>query len=325
MKNYTVRLYQKTDYSVWNSFVETAKNATFLFHRDFMEYHADKFNDYSLLVFENKKLVAIVPANCVGETVYSHQGLSYGGIIINDDLSIKDYLEIGKNLMLFLNENGINYLELKQLPKIYNATISDEIDVLNFIMKSKNFRTDTYFIIDNSASKQPNRNRQRAISKANNINIQVIEDKNYSEFWDKILTPNLNTRFNVNPVHSEKEITDLANLFQDNIKLFNAYQDSELIAGVVIFNTFSVAHFQYSSGNEARADNAGLDILFDYIVKKYSYKKYISFGSSSENNGLNINFGLSYWKESFGATASTQNFYRFETKNHILIDNVLNS
>jgi hypothetical protein len=79
VKNYTVRRYQKSDYLHWNTFVSKAKNATFLLHRGFMDYHKDRFEDYSLMVFENEKLVAVLPANRVDGCVYSHQGLTYGG------------------------------------------------------------------------------------------------------------------------------------------------------------------------------------------------------------------------------------------------------
>ena len=37
---------QKT---VWDSFVATSKNGTFLFMRDYMDYHADRFADHSLM------------------------------------------------------------------------------------------------------------------------------------------------------------------------------------------------------------------------------------------------------------------------------------
>ena len=59
----------------------TAKNSTFLFHRDFMDYHQDRFDDYSLLIFKKEKLIAVFPANKIDEILYSHQGLSYGGLV----------------------------------------------------------------------------------------------------------------------------------------------------------------------------------------------------------------------------------------------------
>ena len=51
--------------------------------------------------------------------------------------------------------------------------------------------------------------------------------------------------------------------------------------------------------------------------------KYFDFGISNENNGENINEGLSYWKESFGARTIIHNFYEIETKNYSLLENVL--
>ena len=85
MKNYTVRRYSSEYFELWNAFISIAKNATFLFHRDFMEYHSDRFQDFSLLVFEGEKLMSVLPANRVGDTVFSHQGLTYGGLVLDDD------------------------------------------------------------------------------------------------------------------------------------------------------------------------------------------------------------------------------------------------
>ena len=51
--------YTSLYYNEWNEFVKHAKNATFLFHRDFMEYHSSRFQDFSLLIYRKNKLVAV--------------------------------------------------------------------------------------------------------------------------------------------------------------------------------------------------------------------------------------------------------------------------
>ncbi|KGO97441.1 hypothetical protein [Flavobacterium enshiense] len=316
MEKYTVRKYQESDYLLWNDFIHQAKNATFLFHRDFMEYHSNRFEDFSLMVFSDDKLMAVLPANKKGKEVHSHQGLSYGGLVVKKTLRIKEYVSVFQSVLYFLNENGFNVLNLKMLPKIYNQTIAEEIDYVSFLAYAETYRSDVYLVIDNNEKYKPNRNRKRALTLAENLNIGVKEDGNYKDFWNSILTPNLENRFGVKPVHSLEEMEKLALLFPKNIKLYNAYQDNELKAGVVMFLTDTVAHFQYSSGGNDRTDTAALDILFDYIIRKYSDKKYVSFGSSSENNGRVLNEGLAYWKESFGARTSVQNFIRFQTKNY---------
>lgn len=323
MKNYIIRQYKKEDKAIWNTFISNAKNATFLFNRDFMDYHSDRFEDYSLLIFdESEKLVAVLPANRVGDIVYSHQGLSYGDLLLLESIRIKDYVIIFSTLLNFLSLNNVRFLEIKSVPKIYHNTLSDEIDYVTFLAEAINFRTDVYLAIDMGKEYLPNRNRKRALNIANKLNIEVVEDTDYESFWNTILTPNLNNRFNVKPVHSVEEIKKLAILFPEKIKLFNAYQDKKLKAGVVMFISDNVAHFQYSSGGEDRNDTAALDILFDFIVQKYSAKKYVSFGSSSENNGKKLNAGLAYWKESFGATSSVQKFYRFDTSNYYLLNSI---
>lgn len=46
---FEVKRYTPEDKSIWDKYVDKARNATFLFHRDYMDYHADRFRDHSLL------------------------------------------------------------------------------------------------------------------------------------------------------------------------------------------------------------------------------------------------------------------------------------
>jgi len=39
----------------WNEFVKNAKNSHFFFQREYMEYHSDRFQDFSLIVLDEKK------------------------------------------------------------------------------------------------------------------------------------------------------------------------------------------------------------------------------------------------------------------------------
>ena len=323
MKQYQVRLYQPQDFSIWNAFISVAKNATFLFDRNFMDYHSDRFQDYSLMVFDGEKLIAVLPANRVEDTVYSHQGLSYGAIVVLNSIRILDYISIFKYIMVFLHSNSITNLEIKLLPKIYNQITSDEIDYVSFLMQAEIIRTDVYFAIDLRKLYSPNRNRKRALKVASKLEIIIKEDSNYSDFWIEILSPNLQDRFGIAPVHSLSEMEKLAVLFPDNIKLFNAYQGVELKAGVVMFLTETTAHLQYSAGSKDRNDNAALDVLFDFIINKYSNKKFISFGISSTGNELELNNGLIYWKESFGATSTVQITKKIQTSKYPFLDKII--
>ena len=68
----------------WNSFVARARNATFLFDRRYMDYHADRFTDHSIVFRRKGHLAALLPLNIDGDTVWSHQGLTYGGLLIDN-------------------------------------------------------------------------------------------------------------------------------------------------------------------------------------------------------------------------------------------------
>ena len=68
----------------WDAFVRQSKNATFLFYRGYMDYHADRFADYSLMFYDKGRLCALLPANDGGDgTLWSHRGLTYGGLLMD--------------------------------------------------------------------------------------------------------------------------------------------------------------------------------------------------------------------------------------------------
>ena len=54
--------YNTNNRSIWDEFIADSKNATFLFRRDFIEYHQDRFSDNSLMVYKNNTLFALLPA-----------------------------------------------------------------------------------------------------------------------------------------------------------------------------------------------------------------------------------------------------------------------
>lgn len=67
----------------WDAAVEASRNGTFLFRRDYLEYHADRFPDCSYLFFLKGKVIALLPAHRRGDMLCSHAGLTYGGLILS--------------------------------------------------------------------------------------------------------------------------------------------------------------------------------------------------------------------------------------------------
>ena len=320
---YEIKKYQPPKKDVWNRFLKEAKNATFLFHRDFMDYHSQRFQDHSLLVYKNEKLVAVLPANISGNEVSSHNGLSYGGLVLEKKITFEETLAVFKSLLSFLEREGISVLKLKLLPKIYNQLPSDEIDYLLFLVKASLVRRDiTSCVFNENRLEITSSNRLRGVKKGVKNDLQVKEEIGFKPFWEEVLEPNLKQAHNQKPVHSLQEIVLLQSRFPKNIKQFNVYKNDAIVAGATIFETTAVAHVQYISANEIGRQTGSLDFLFDYLMKHFSHKKYFDFGISNEAQGMKVNRGLLHWKESFGGRSIVHDFYEIKTENHQLLNTI---
>jgi hypothetical protein len=324
VKNYSVKLYQKNDFNNWNSFIGQAKNATFLFHRDFMEYHSDRFQDYSLIVLDGEKWVAVLPANVVGNEVFSHQGLTYGGLVYSEKMKLVSIIAIFKCILSFLSDNKIQKLQLKLIPSIYHQKPAEELQYALFLAEAQLRRRDSMSVVDLNTSFSLSKDRKAGINKGKKNQLEIKEVLCFEAFWNELLIPNLAEKYQAKPVHSLEEITKLKALFPNNIRQFNVYEEGVLIAGSTIFETSTVAHSQYISGKEGKNELGGLDLLHYYLITEvYKTKRFFDFGISNEENGQKINGGLSYWKESFGASTIVHDFYEVKTSNYSLLDNVV--
>ena len=324
MKNYSVKRYQENDYENWNAFIGRAKNATFLFHRDFMEYHNNRFQDYCLIVLDDEKWVAILPANIVGNEVFSHQGLTYGGLIYSEKIKLAAIIEILKRILLFLNDNHIEKLQIKLIPSIYHQKPAEELNYALFLADAQLIRRDSMAVIDLSKKLLIANGRKEGIKKGQKNKLEIREVDVFEEFWNQILIPNLAKKHQAKPVHSLEEIIKMKALFPENIRQFNVYQNGIIVAGTTIFETSTVAHCQYISGKEDKNELGGLDLLFYQLISEtFKNKCLFDFGTSNENQGRKLNNGLSYWKESFGASTIVHDFYEVKTSNYSLLDTVL--
>ena len=324
--NIIVVPYSSTDFNRWNDFVQEAKNATFLFRREFMAYHQDRFVDASLMLYKNNVLVAILPANVVGDLMVSHGGLTYGGLLCLKVVKMKEYLAYWKAVLKHLNANGIERIQLKELPRMYNRFCSEELDYMVFITKGHCFRTDVLSVIEQSNKLPVSKKRMASINKGFSLGFYVEEEQSFECFWRDVLIPNLKEKHGVSPVHSLEEIEKLHALFPKEIRQFNLYNNENmLIAGVTVFETDLVAHVQYISGLKSWNDMGAVDWLHHYLIEVvFKEKQYFDFGSSNEVGGRKLNDGLLFWKESFGARTMVQNFYEIETKQYKQFQEVWN-
>lgn len=288
-----------------------------------MEYHKSKFEDYSLLIYKRDTIIAALPANRIGEKVYSHKGLSYGGLVFSKKVKFYDVIAAFKEVLLYLHTEGIKTLEIKLLPKIYHVLPSDEMDYLLFLTKAKLIRSDVSSTVYLQYTPMIQANRMEGVKKAEKNGLKLVEGHDFKEFWNNILIPNLKKKHDTNPVHTLKEIEFLSSKFKNHITQFNVVKEDSVVAGATIFESEKVAHVQYISADTNKQQLGSLDFLFhELITKRYAHKKYLDFGISNENEGKNINEGLLYWKECFGARSIVHQFYQIKTSTYSKLENV---
>jgi len=300
----------------WDEFIKTSKNSHFFFQRDYMEYHSDRFDDYSLIIFDkNEKIIALLPANKKEGVLFSHQGLTFGGFIINDKMKSETMLEIFNILINHLKENNIKKLVYKCIPYIYHINPSEEDKYALFKNNANLIRRDITTTINLKEKIKYQEQRKRSIKKAIKENIFFEESTSYHEYWE-ILEDTLKFQHDAKPVHTIDEIKRLILLFPNNIKLFVAKNNNhKILAGTLIYENKNIVHTQYLANSQEGRTKGALDFVIDNLINNiYKDKNYFDFGISNENNGQYLNTGLIAQKEGFGARAVAHDFYELEIK-----------
>lgn len=311
-----IRRYTKENKQEWDAFVDKSKNGTFLIKRDYMDYHADRFKDCSFLFYDDKdKLLALLPANILEEEriLYSHQGLTYGGLIMSREVQSVQVLELFGVLLSCLKSSlGVNKLLYKPIPHIYHNYPSEE-DLYALFRNKAILRRSLLSSVINKKDVIPfSRIRNRHIRKANGVGMIISESTDFAAFWD-VLNNRLNDKYDSRPVHSLSEITRLHSFFPEQIRLFEARINDEIVGGCVIFVMNDLIHIQYSSATEKGMEYGALDLLFYYVsYEAFPEKRYIDIGTSNEEDGQVLNTNLIFRKETCGGRGIVYNMYELE-------------
>jgi len=304
-----VELYEPKYEALWDEFVRQSKNGVFIFHRNYLEYHADRFSDFSLLFFQDAQLIALMPANRVDDAVVSHGGLTFGGIISGQRMTTVLMLKVFSALVNELRARGVKKLIYKAIPHIYHTLPAEEDLYALFLHNAKLFRRDVSSTIATSRRLPLARLRRRALARGRSQGLEVARTQKFSQFM-AIAEANLQSRYGVQPVHTAAEMQLLADRFPENIKLFTAHLQGDMLAGIITYESQNVAHAQYGHATEKGRSLGALDCIMDVLLNEvYTDKPYIDFGISTVENGRTLNVDLIQNKESYGARATVYDFY----------------
>ena len=310
---FEIKPYSPEMKSEWDAFVGASKNGLFLFFRDYMDYHHDRFEDHSIVVSRQNKLYALLPANISHDVLYTHQGLTFGGLIVDEHFTAAESITVFKLINAYLRNEGIRKVVYKAIPWLYHPQPAEEdLYAIYRTTNAKLVARDISTAIRLDMPLACNEMRNRGIKKALHHGIIVEESNRWTDFWE-VLTTNLQTKYHVSPVHSLSEIRMLKARFPNNIRLFTAQLNNKVLGGTVVYEYGNVAHTQYISASLEGKKLHALDLLLDKLIHEiYQDKTWFDFGKSTEQQGTILNEGLIFQKESFGGRAVCYDWYEWD-------------
>lgn len=308
--NLEIRLYDATQRTNWDEVVRASRNGTFLHLRDFLEYHAHRFVERSIVLYQDGKAIAVFPANAIDEAIISHQGLTFGGLIYGIEIKAAEIINIFEVIVEFYRDLGFKKIIYKAIPHIFHSYFSEYDLYALFRIGAQVCRRDLSIAMTLEDRPPMSSLRRRMIRKGGQAKLAVKSGDFYQEFYS--ILEEVLSRHAAIPVHSIDEMRLLAGRFPNNISLYGAFDNEELCAGVWLFDFGHVVHTQYLASSTHGRTCGALDFLISDIIDRYACKKALSFGISTEQSGLYLNEGLASQKEGFGGRGTVLDWYEVD-------------
>lgn len=277
-----------------------------------MDYHSDRFEDHSLMIYKADQLIALLPANKTNTFLNSHQGLTYGGVLFDIEYSEDSVLEVLSSVEEYLKSIGVSSLQVKEQPEIYNQK-SQFYSTLFNQNSFKVLNTHKYLAIDFSEELNIHKTKLKHSRKGLEYGIDIRLDNDFSAFWTKVLIPKLENKFKTKPVHTLDEIERLHQLFPKHILQYNAYINHKIVGGITIFDKGKVVKSQYSGSTQMGEKNFVIDTLFLHLIQHYKSegKQFFSMGTVTTKDALGFSPGLLKQKFELGCNLFHQRVFNF--------------
>ena len=309
---FEIRRYTPADKQLWDRYVAKARNATFLFRRDYMDYHADRFQDHSLLFFVGNHLHSVLPAHEVGEIFCSHRGLTYGGLLMDNDVTTADVLTLFEELNVYLRQQGFRRVLYRAIPWVYHRLPAEE-DLYAMFWKCgarlQQRMSGTVIFMDEHLRWR--KDHRRRLRQAQAAGVRVERNASLAEFWP-VLNDNLQRKFQAQSVHTLEEIELLKSRFPNEIVQYNAYLGDKIVGGITFYVMGHVLHGQYSGTTDEGKQTGAMEAIYEQVMyHDFAHCRYLDFGTSNEEGGRILNEGLIAHKEGYGGRTICYDTYEW--------------
>lgn len=315
-----VRAFHPKDADAWDTFCEGSLQATLLHSRRFLSYHGDRFHDCSAILEEAGEWLGVFPAALDpnnARCVVSHPGATYGGLVHRGKLQGARAIQALTSLCRYYSHSGYHTLLYKAVPSFYHsAPAQDDLYAL-FRLGAVRVRCDISSTIDLSKRLAVSQRRRRSLTKAAKAGVSVAEgDKYLAPLWS-VLADNLARKHAVRPVHTVDEISFLAKRFPEEIRCVCGLLESEVVAGVLLFQTRTTLHAQYIASSERGYSVSALDAVLEHSIglAAADARRWFDFGISSTASGTILNEGLYEFKSEFGGGGTLHEFFLVDLRN----------
>lgn len=312
-----IEKYSSEKEDIWNRFNKESKNSLFMFDRKYMDYHSDRFKDHSLLFYDEDKLIAILPLSEHGEELKSHGGLTYGGFITDSKMKQHTMMDCFETFISYAKENGFSKVTYKCIPHIYHNQPAEEDRFALFANGAQLVTVDVSTYVNMCAPLKMPKGRKAQISRAKREGVVIEELSSLEDFETFIELENavLKERHEVTAVHTGAELKLLKDRLPENIHLFAAMKDGNMIAGTVVYEYNAVIHTQYMAADDEARIIGALDLAVATVIEKYrNTKKWLDFGISTEHGKIHLNKGLCSQKEGFGGRTGVYEIWELKIR-----------
>lgn len=309
----------------WDSLVWESRNGCLFHTQRFFDYHPDgRFEDCSLMFYQGRELVAVLPAcrreDAGGGVLESHPGASFGGPVFRRGMPLEDTVAVVRALLAWSADHDIKTVRLlRLLPLLDRPVPADDVE---YAVYSQGFRQtavelSTVLRLEALTTEEIlgsfHASARRSARKAEQSGVDVRIGSDFEAFWP-ILELNLRARHGASPTHTLEEWLRLRALFPDRLLLFGAYLADVLVAGVaVVLLNDTAAYTLYIAQDYQHQQSRPLNLVFQHLVRwcKAQGFKTIDFGVSTEDFGRHANFGLFRFKETLGGQGMRRESYEF--------------
>lgn len=302
-----VKPYSAENREAWDELVRHSRNGTFLFLRDYLEYHSDRFEDASLVLSYEGEVRGVFVANRIENRIVAHSGLTYGGLVVSKKVKAIEAAHCMQAALQYYEKNA-RELSYKPVPDFFHAHPLHEDQIQIVQMGGRLEKFESGWVVDFSKDLPLQQRRMRSAKKAEKSGIEIKKTDDLRSFWERVLVPHLGAKFETQPVHSYEEIQRLNDKLKGCFELWAAFElrdgAQEMVAGTLLYVFEPALHAQYIASTEQGRQSGAIDLLFSRLLVEAKNRKchYFSLGTATQEDGLyGLNSGLVEWKEGWGA------------------------